>query len=246
MPLCIADFPNQQYYHGKLMTPPRAPCRPPQGFRWPSDDAICFIDAFGPGEERDKTSLYNAHEAHAIAECIYWLHDAGDVVSSDVVVLSFYQRQVKQIRWALQRFRLRIREVTTVDGFQGSDAPVVIVSTVRCNAFGHIGFAGDARRLNVAMTRACKALLIFGSRWTFTVQDGLDTWAPFFALSTCILGCKTPLALLLTRPSSKFFLGLALSALVGTDSRRCHEAGSQAVEPFERVVSCDYSHRCIQ
>ena len=181
MPLCIADFPNQQYYHGKLVTPSRAPCPPPKGFRWPSNDAICFIDAFGSGEERDKTSLYNAHEAHAIAECIYWLHHAGDVVSSDVVVLSFYQRQVKQIRCALQQQGLRIQEVTTVDGFQGSEAPVVIVSTVRCNAFGHIGFAGDARRLNVAMTRACKALLIFGSRWTLTAQDGLGTWTPFFA-----------------------------------------------------------------
>ena len=140
-----ASLPNQQYYHEKLRAPPRAACLPPRGFRWPSNDAICFIDAFGPGEERDKTSLYNAHEASAIAECIYWLHDAGDVNSSDVVVVSFYQRQVREIRSALQQRRLRIREVTTVDGFQGSEAPVVIDSTVLCNASGHTGFAVDAR-----------------------------------------------------------------------------------------------------
>ena len=140
-----ASLPNQQYYHGKLRTPPRAACLPPRGFRWPSNDAICFINAFGPGEERDKTSFYNAHEASAIADAIFWLHGAGDVDSSEVVVVSFYQRQVREIRSALQQRCLRVREVTTVDGFQGSEAPVVIVSTVRCNAFGHIGFAGDAR-----------------------------------------------------------------------------------------------------
>ena len=181
MPLCIAAFPNQQYYHGKLMTRARAPCRPPRGFRWPSYDAVCFIDAFGPGEQRDRTSLYNAQEASAIADAFFWLHDGGDVESSEVVVVSFYQRQVREIRSALQHRRLRVREVTTVDGFQGSEASVVIVSTVLCNTSGQIGFAGDARRLNVAMTRACKALLIFGSRWTLTAQDGLGTWAPFFA-----------------------------------------------------------------
>ena len=54
MPACIASFPNQQYYHGKLRTPPRAPCSPPRGFRWPSNDAICFIDEYGPGEKKEK------------------------------------------------------------------------------------------------------------------------------------------------------------------------------------------------
>ena len=180
MPLCIASFPNQQYYRGKLRTPPRAPCSPPRGFRWPSNDAICFIDAYGPGERKEKTSLYNAHEAGAIADAIHWLLQGGDVASNDVVVVSFYQRQAQEIRRLLRERNLRIRDVTSVDGYQGSEAPVVVISTVRCNVSGNLGFAGDARRLNVAMTRACKALLIFGSRWTLTAQDGLGTWTPFF------------------------------------------------------------------
>ena len=141
MPLCIAAFPNQQYYHGKLMTRARAPCRPPRGFRWPSYDAVCFIDAFGPGEQRDRTSLYNAQEASAIADAFFWLHDGGDVESSEVVVVSFYQRQVREICSALQHRRVRVRVVTTVDGFQGSEASVVIVSTVLCNTSGQMGFA---------------------------------------------------------------------------------------------------------
>ena len=124
--------------------------------------------------------MYNAHEAAAIADAIYWLLNGGDVASNDVVVVSFYQRQVREIRMVLAERKLRIRDVTSVDGFQGSEAPVVVISTVRCNVSGNLGFAGDARRLNVAMTRACQALLIFGSRWTLTAQDGLGTWTPFF------------------------------------------------------------------
>ena len=124
--------------------------------------------------------MYNAHEAGAIADAIHWLLKGGDVASNDVVVVSFYQRQAKEIRRLLGERKLRIRDVTSVDGYQGSEAPVVVISTVRCNVSGNLGFAGDARRLNVAMTRACKALLIFGSRWTLTAQDGLGTWTPFF------------------------------------------------------------------
>ena len=152
MLLCIAAFSNQQYYHGRLITRARAPCRPPCGFRWPSYDAVCFIDAFVPGEQRDRTSLYNAQEASAIADAFFRLHDGGDVESCEVVVVSFYQRQFREIRSALQHCCWRVREVTTVDAFQGSEAPVVIVFTVLRNTSGQIGFAGDACRLNVTMT----------------------------------------------------------------------------------------------
>ena len=55
-----ASLPNQQYYHEKLRAPPRAACLPPRGFRWPSNDAICFINAFGPGEEGTK-HLFTMH-----------------------------------------------------------------------------------------------------------------------------------------------------------------------------------------
>ena len=180
MPACIASFPNQQYYHGKLVTPPRAPSSPPRGFRWPSSDAICFIDEYGPGEKKDKKTLYNQHEVLAIVDAIHWLLQSGDVVPDDVVILAFYQRQVQEICRRLWQCKMCVRDVTSVDGFQGSQAPLVVISTVRCNVSGTLGFAGDARRLNVAMTRAQKGLLIFGSRWTLTAHDGLGTWPPFF------------------------------------------------------------------
>ena len=180
MPACIASFPNQQYYHGNLVTPLHAPSAPPKGFHWPSSDAICFIDEYGPGEKKDNNSLYNSHEAQAVVDAMYWLLQAGDVVADDIVILAFYQEQVQEICKCLRQSNIRVRDVTSVDGFQGSQAPLIGISTVRCNVSGTLGFAGDARRLNVAMTRAQKGLLIFGSQWTLIAQDGHGTWTPFY------------------------------------------------------------------
>ena len=54
-------------------------------------------------------------------------------------------------------------KVDTVDSFQGSEKVVILLSTVRANEQQQIGFASDPNRMNVAVTRARKALIVFGS-----------------------------------------------------------------------------------
>ena len=91
----------------------------------------------------------------------------------DVGIISPYRAQVQLLRRMLMKreyfkpFR-RLITVNTVDGFQGQERDVIVVSLVRSNDEGQIGFLRDLRRMNVAMTRARMKLIIIGNALTLT------------------------------------------------------------------------------
>ena len=91
----------------------------------------------------------------------------------DVGIISPYRAQVQLLRRMLMKreyfkpFR-RLITVNTVDGFQGQERDVIVVSLVRSNDEGQIGFLRDLRRMNVAMTRARMKLIIIGNTLTLT------------------------------------------------------------------------------
>jgi superfamily I DNA and/or RNA helicase len=89
----------------------------------------------------------------------------------DVGVISPYRAQVQYLRRLIMKneylkpFRRSI-SVNTVDGFQGQERDIIVVSLVRSNDEGQIGFLRDLRRMNVAITRARMKLIIIGDRST--------------------------------------------------------------------------------
>ncbi|MFT4559523.1 MAG: ATP-dependent RNA/DNA helicase IGHMBP2, partial [Planctomycetaceae bacterium] len=70
------------------------------------------------------------------------------------------------VRWLRQNSPDERVEIDTVDGFQGREKEAVIISMVRSNAEGEIGFLSDARRMNVALTRARRKLIVIGDSAT--------------------------------------------------------------------------------
>ena len=93
--------------------------------------------------------------------------------SIDVGIISPYRAQVQYLKKLIKKYDFfkpyrRLISVNTVDGFQGQERDVVLISLVRSNDEGQIGFLRDLRRMNVAMTRARMKLIILGNKDTMT------------------------------------------------------------------------------
>ncbi|MCE9548770.1 MAG: IGHMBP2 family helicase [Planctomycetia bacterium] len=127
-----------------------------------------FIDTAGASYdeelEPDGESRLNRQEAQLVCRKVQELLEAG-VPPQSIAVISPYAAQVRHLREEL--FAPRV-EIDSVDGFQGREKEAVVISLVRSNTEGEIGFLSDVRRMNVAMTRARRKLLVVGDSATLS------------------------------------------------------------------------------
>lgn len=128
------------------------------------EEAMLFIDTSDVDENhemhlKDSKSIVNELEADISVSIARDYLNAG-ISEDDIGIISPYADQVKIIQENTPV------EVKTVDGFQGREKEIIIISTVRSNENGNIGFLNDLRRLNVAITRAKRKLIIIGNKDT--------------------------------------------------------------------------------
>ena len=127
---------------------------------------VTFIDTAGAGydeeQEPDGESRLNPQEAALVARKVQALLDAG-VAPEAIAVIAPYAAQVRRLRAELAVPGL---EIDSVDGFQGREKEAVVLSLVRSNRAGEVGFLADVRRLNVALTRARRKVVIVGDSAT--------------------------------------------------------------------------------
>jgi superfamily I DNA and/or RNA helicase len=125
-----------------------------------------FIDTAGAGfdeePEPDGESRLNPSEAEFVAAKVRQLLDVG-VEAQQIAVIAPYAAQVRRLRRLLPIDGL---EIDSVDGFQGREKEAVVIGLVRSNALGEVGFLSDVRRMNVALTRARRKLIVVGDSAT--------------------------------------------------------------------------------
>ncbi len=122
-------------------------------------------------------SIANYSEAFLVEELVNRLLSLG-VPPSAIGVITPYWAQVATLRsllWA-EDGRARGMEVRTVDGFQGRQKEVIVLSMVRSNQAREVGFLEDTRRINVSITRAKKACFIVGDSETLNSDQGLRSF----------------------------------------------------------------------
>ncbi len=173
----IAEFPGKEFYDGKLKADESVKkhnlmdIHPESKFVNEDAKPFLFIDTggsemFKERTRRGSTSKENAGEAKSVEGIAERLLSLG-VKPEDIAIISPYDNQVALIR---KELRVEGLEIKTVDGFQGREKEVVIVSFVRCNKSREIGFLRDLRRLNVSITRAKRKLILIGDSRTLECE----------------------------------------------------------------------------
>ncbi|KAL1592740.1 hypothetical protein SLS60_011156 [Paraconiothyrium brasiliense] len=195
----IMQFPSTELYESKLIAADAVKHRLLRDLPYKVDDSddtrepIVFLDTQG-GDFPEKTedeeikkggkgmslgdSKSNEAEAALVKVHVNNLTEAG-VKAEDIAVVTPYNAQLALLSGMLKEAYPGI-ELGSVDGFQGREKEAVIVSLVRSNAEGEVGFLGEKRRLNVAMTRPKRHLCVIGD--SETVGRGskfLKAWMDF-------------------------------------------------------------------
>lgn len=131
-----------------------------------TETPVHFIDTAGAGydetQEPGGESRLNPQEADLIVAKAQALLESG-VPAADIAIITPYAAQVRHLRTLLDYDGL---EIDTVDSFQGREKEAILISLVRSNPETDIGFLGDVRRINVALTRARRKLIVVGDSAT--------------------------------------------------------------------------------
>lgn len=174
----IAAFSNKHFYEGKLTADISVAHRMLEGDLNP----IQFIDTAGTGYNEEAgaegNSRMNKGEAE-LAMKMYSLLKEQTQHFFSCALISPYRAQIELLERVFKEEEVTIN---TVDSFQGQEADVVIISLVRSNDENEIGFLKDYRRMNVALTRARKKLIVIGDSATIGGDLFYQEMIQFFEL----------------------------------------------------------------
>ena len=167
----IMTFPSNEFYEGKLIADDSVKSHTIHELPGVkdfdlTDHPITFVDTAGAGYEEIWNDLLESRENEGEAQLVKKILDAllwSGVATRDMALLTPYVAQVKRLKVLCRMTGL---EIGSIDSFQGREKEAVILSLVRSNSKGEVGFLSDIRRMNVGMTRARRLLVIIGDSST--------------------------------------------------------------------------------
>ncbi|HLL25566.1 MAG TPA: AAA domain-containing protein, partial [Kofleriaceae bacterium] len=183
----IMTFPSRSMYAGKLVAAPAVAAHRLEDLDVAPDPLrpkpLWLVDTAGKDWLEERTdfepggslnaqpafqfdpSTFNSQNAARIAAEARRLLSRG-LPPTDIAIIAAYSAQARRLRELLRAERAAGLEIGTVDGFQGREKEAVIVDLVRSNDRGEIGFLANTRRMNVALTRARRFLLVLADSAT--------------------------------------------------------------------------------
>uniref|UniRef100_A0A8C0QJS7 Immunoglobulin mu DNA binding protein 2 n=1 Tax=Canis lupus familiaris TaxID=9615 RepID=A0A8C0QJS7_CANLF len=183
----IMRWASEALYHGQLTAHPSVAghlLRDLPGVAATEETGIplLLVDTAGCGlfelEDDDDQSKGNPGEVRLVSLHIQALVDAG-VQASDIAVITPYNLQVDLLRQSLAHRHPEL-EIKSVDGFQGREKEAVVLSFVRSNRKGEVGFLAEDRRINVAVTRARRHVAVVCDSRTVSNHAFLKTLVDHF------------------------------------------------------------------
>ncbi|HTF82480.1 MAG TPA: AAA domain-containing protein [Cytophagales bacterium] len=186
----IMAFSAAQFYKGKL----HAHTSNKNVYVAASPEPVTFIDTAGCSFDEKSAgiqSLINEEEGRLLLKYLDDLithieYDGTEKVGEqiNIGIISPYRGQVQFLKEHMLAYEniskyLQFIDIHSIDGFQGQERDVILISLVRSNDKGEVGFLADTRRMNVALTRAKRKLVVFGDSATLAAHPFYDEFLDF-------------------------------------------------------------------
>ena len=176
----LMNFPNRKFYENKLICSEKSKnyyldCGVLE--KYDCSSPLIFIDTSNNDNNKEthinhSYSFKNDLEIKIVLKIIDMYLNKG-IHTKDIGVITPYAKQSQQIS---KKTKVAVE---SVDGFQGGERDIIIISLVRSNNEGKVGFLNDLRRLNVSLTRAKKKLIIIGNRETLESNEDYKEFINF-------------------------------------------------------------------
>ena len=233
----LCEFSNKHFYDSQIITHGEIQLdeNVVKNFPWPNKDIpTTFFYNIVDTEKSENYSYYNEKEIYHTYGVVHRLIKAG-VKPKDIGIITPYNAQKFKLYDKFSDDKYDDLKIESVDGFQGMEKDYIIISTVRSNLSGKIGFLSETKRLNVALTRAKKGVIVLGSAECLAKKNGI--WRDFvsFYYSKNLI-FQGPLSNLVPVPKDEIFI----TDIESDQEEECEIIKIEKHKEVKKEIICDY------